>query len=309
MRLSDFDTFNQVLALQNVISKFCTVVLSSFLLLLSAQTLASDVLESFPRAELVEETQSYDTEYRMVLSGLQRKHAVTSGEVERLISGDVTRQVWQLSVNHEVDQILEHFLEQWQGAQILYRCSGLDCGSSNFWANTIFKNAKLYGRDANQAYVVAMLPGSPNKIYVLYAVQRSKNKLYFNLDEVLTTDALRNQKIEAKALTAALEKPEGWLPGFIVKEGRLDEDASSVLLGTLKNLDNNLKRRLYLVVHCFESNTMADNLSCSNRLAQQLRTATYKDIEIPVFGNGALTLPVGKDLKPQLRFILWPGRQ
>lgn len=309
MRLSVFDAFNQVFSRQKFFGGFYTAVLASSMLLFSANSWASDSIESFPRAELVEETQSYNTEYRLVLSGLQRKQAVTSGEIERLISGDVKRQVWQLSVNHEVDQILEHFLDQWQGAQILYRCSGLDCGSSNFWANTIFENAKLYGRDANQAYVVAMLPGSPNTIHVLYAVQRSKHKLYFNLDQVITHDALRNQKVESKVLTAALEKPEGWLPGFIVKEGRLDEDGSAVLLKTLQNLDNNVKRRLHLVVHCYESNTMADNITCSNRLADQLRTATSKDLEIPVFGHGALTLPVGKDLKPQLRFILWPVRQ
>jgi hypothetical protein len=81
------------------------------------------------------------------------------------------------------------------------------------------------------------------------------------------------------------------------------------LIDTLKNLDINIKRRLNLVVHCFGSNSMSKNLSCSTRLSQELRLAIYQDFEIPVFGNGALTLPVGNNLKPQLRFVLWPRHQ
>ena len=267
------------------------------------------IMEAFPRAELMDESQLSNTEYRLVLSGLKRKRATTSGEVERLITGNVDRQFWQISTNHEVEQILEHFLSQWQGAQIMYRCSGLDCGSSNFWANDIFNNAKLYGRDAQQAYVVAMIPGNPNRIYVLYAVQRSKQKLYFNLDQITSSDALTDNNVARQNLMASLQKEAGWLEGLNTVDGRIDEQQSEILLSTLKNLDVTIKRRLYLVVHCYQANNMADNFACSTRLAQQLRAAIYQDFEVPVFGHGALTLPPGKDLKPQLRFMLWPRHQ
>jgi hypothetical protein len=271
----------------------------------------SEIMKAFPRAELIEETQVNYTEYRLVLSGLQRKLAVTSGEVERLIAGEVNRQFWQISTNHEVKQILDYFLSTWQGqgAQILYRCSGLDCGSSNFWANGIFSNAKLYGRDSDQGYVVAMIPGDPNRIYVLYAVERSKNKLYFNLDQITSSDALTDNKVERQNIIASLQKESGWLEGLNTVDGLIDKQKSDILLSTLKNLDATIKRRLYLVVHCYQANNMADNFACSTRLAQQLRAAIYKDFEIPVFGHGASTLPPGKELKPQLRFVLWPRHQ
>lgn len=263
----------------------------------------------FPRAELVQETQVKNSEYRLVLSELKRQQATTSGEVERLISGDMMRQFWQLSVNHEVEQVLDHYLTQWKDARVMYRCSGLDCGSSNFWANKIFKNAKLYGRDANQAYLVAMIPGSPNRIYVLYAVQRSKQKLYFNLDEIISSDALTGEEVQRRQLMTSLQQEAGWLEGLHVTDGRIDEKQSDVLLNTLKNLDSSIKRRLYLVVHCYQANNMADNFACSTRLAQQIRAAIYDDFEIQVFGHGALTLPPGDELKPQLRFMLWPRQQ
>lgn len=276
---------------------------------ISTQAQASNITttEVFPRAELLEESDFSNIEYRLVISGLKRKRAETSGEVERLIKGEINRQFWQISTNHDVDQVMEYFLKQWNDEEIIYRCKGLDCGSSNFWANSIFENAKLYGRDANQAYVVAKIAGDPTKIYVLYAVQRSKNKLYFNLDQITTTDSISGKKIESQELLMALKKDSGWLNGFSVVDGRIDEKASAVLLDTLKNLDVTLKRRLNLIVHCYHANSMSENLSCSNRLAQQLRAAVYQNIEIPVFGQGALTLPVGNNLTPQVRFILWPS--
>jgi hypothetical protein len=287
---------------------FLSLLSLNFLGSASVQAASIEALElvDFPRAELVEESISKDSEYRLVLSELKRKEAKTSGEIERLINGDVTRQFWQLSVNHEVEQVLEHFLSQWEDAQVMYRCSGLDCGSSNFWANKIFMNAKLYGRDANQAYVVAMVPGKINRIFVLYAVQRSKQKLYFNLDEITTSDAVTEEDVERQQLIDALQQESGWLSGMVSVDGRIDEKQSSVLINTLKNLDGSIKRRLYLVVHCYQANNMADNFACSNRLAQQLRAAIYENYEIQVFGHGALTLPGDDDLKPQLRFMLWP---
>jgi len=287
--------------LTKLVLSTCLVTLS---LVMNVQ--AADKVADFPRAELVTESQTKNREYRLVLSELKRQQAITSGEVERLINGDVKRQFWQLSVNHELSQVIDHFLNQWQGAQILYRCSGLDCGSSNFWANKIFANAKLYGRDANQAYVAVRMPGKANRIYVLYVVQRSKQKLYFNLDEIRTNDAVTDEEVQRQQLMMTLQQEAGWLQGFHVLDGRIDEQRASVLLDTLKGLDASIKRRLYLVVHCYQANNMADNFACSTRLAQQLRAEIYQGFEIPVFGHGALTLPPSDNLKPQLRFMLWP---
>jgi hypothetical protein len=289
---------------KQVVSFFLFVVCS---LLSVFFTPAVSATEVFPRAVLVE-TETFDnTEYRLVLSSLQHRKAVTSGEVERLISADVKRTFWQLSSNHNVPQIMAHYLNQWDG-EVLYQCGGLDCGSSNFWANKIFNNAKLYGRDINQAYAVVTDSKKKNKTYVLYAIQRSKETIYFNIDEVDSSDAIENDEVARQSIKTSIAKGAGWLPGFHTIDGRVDEKASAVLIETLKSLDSGIKRRLYLVVHCYHANNMADNFSCSTRLSQQLRAAIYDNFEIPVYGHGALTLPPGDDLSPQLRFMLWPKR-
>ncbi len=283
------------------------IMLVVFSLLPVVFTPTASAIEVFPRAVLVESKTFDNTEYRLVLSSLQHRKAVTSGEVERLINADVKRTFWQLSSNHDVPQIMSHYLNQWDG-EVLYQCDGLDCGSSNFWANKIFNNAKLYGRDTNQAYAVVTDSQHEDKVYVLYAIQRSKQTIYFNIDEIDSSDAIENEDVARQSIKTSIAKGAGWLPGFHTIDGRIDEKASAVLIETLKGLDSGIKRRLYLVVHCYEANNMADNFSCSTRLSQQLRAAIYDNFEIPVFGHGALTLPPADDLKPQLRFMLWPKR-
>ncbi len=47
--------------------------------------------------------------------------------------------------------------------QVLYQCRALDCGSNPFWANEIFRNARLGGREQNQFYRVALLKTLPSK--------------------------------------------------------------------------------------------------------------------------------------------------
>ena len=287
-------------------SFFCLAVVCSLSYSLSAQA-----LEPLSRAELLEEQSSRDVEYRLVLSELKRIEARTVGENERFVNGDLKRQLWQLSSSHELSDVIQHYRQQLGDVQTLYQCSALDCGSSNFWANKIFMNAKLYGRDAKQDYAVLLeqadKPGSSHTLYVIYAVQRSKQTTYFNIDVIKTKDPVTDDEVARQQILATLQTEAGWLPGMMISDGRLDEDASQVLLNTVRGLDPSVKRRLYLIVHCYQANNMADNFACSTRIAQQLRAAIYAgSYEIPVYGHGALTLSPGDDLKPHLRFMLWP---
>jgi len=297
MQLSAMSSHKQVM-------RFILILTISVFSALSPTTALGN--EAFPRAVLEQTEVLEDAEYRLILSGLKNRATVISGKVERLINADVKRELWQLSSNHNIKQVMDHYLSQWAAGEVLYQCSGLDCGSSNFWANKIFNNSKLYGRDINQSYAVVIDPKEKTKIYVLYAIQRSKQTIYFNLDEVDSSDAVEDDAVEKQKITTALSKESGWLPGLHTIDGRIDEQESDILIETLRDLDAGIKRRLYLVVHCYQANNMADNFACSTRLSQQLRAAIYDDFEIPVYGHGALTLPPSSELKPQLRFMLWP---
>ncbi|MBK1871690.1 DUF4892 domain-containing protein [Marinobacter sp. 1-3A] len=65
--------------------------------------------------------------------------------------------LYQISRDANRREALEHYLGQLnqRGAQILFECSGIRCGRSNVWANQIFNQPVLYGRDGTQDYLVA----------------------------------------------------------------------------------------------------------------------------------------------------------
>lgn len=269
-------------------------------------------VEPYPQARLVDEKKQTEASYRLVLSGLKRNQAVTYGGQELRLKGDLWRRVWSLSGQVPFDELSDYYRKQFQGADVIYQCSDLDCGSSNFWANDIFDNARLVGREQNQFYLAARTKADKNgqtTVYVLYLVQRGTRQLMINLDEFTTHDDVSIEGSVQDQISQALNASSGWLPGFVTSGGRLDESKSSDLIRTLKTLTPALKSRLFLVVQCYDATHMADNIQCSERLAQQLRLATFDgQYELNIAGHGALTPAPDKQLTPALRFVFWPGR-
>ena len=287
---------------------------SSLMLLLAVMAFSARAItpEPFPQASLMDDKHQSTSGYRLILSGLKRNQAVTYANEELRLKADVWRRVWSVPEQVPFDELISHYNHQLAGSETLYQCRGLDCGSSNFWANEVFSNARLVGREQNQFYQVTReATGKPGetRLYVLYLVQRGSRQLMVNLDVVTTQEPVSLRASEREQITQAMAASSGWLPGFVVQDGRLDEEQSKVLIAELKALTPALKRRLYLVVHCYEASYMSDNLQCSERLAKQLRVATFDgSTELNITGQGALTLPADNNLKPALRFVFWPGR-
>lgn len=287
---------------------------SSLMMFMAVMPLAARAItpEPFPQASLMDDKHQSTSGYRLILSGLKRNQAVTYASEELRVKADVWRRVWSVPEQVPFDELINHYSQQLAGSETLYQCRGLDCGSSNFWANEIFSNARLVGREQNQFYQVsreATGKAGETRLYVLYLVQRGSRQLMVNLDVVTTQEPVSLKASEREQIIQAMTASSGWLPGFEVTDGQLDTEKSKVLLTELKNLSPALKRRLYLVVQCYEASYMSDNLQCSERLAKQLRVDTFDGgAELNITGQGALTLPPDNNLKPALRFVFWPGR-
>lgn len=269
-------------------------------------------LEGFPQAALQDDKTQEVTNYRLVLSGLKRNQATTFGELERRLDGNLWRRVWAVQDRVPLDTVIEHFTRQLADSTVLYQCRALDCGSNPFWANEIFGNARLGGREQNQFYSVTLREDATSKektVYVLYIIERGSKQVMVNLDVLTTTGAVKEQADMNTLIQQALISSQGWLPGLVTANGRIDEQQSGALIEYLKNLTPGMKRRLYLLVHCYDASHMSDNIQCSQRLAEQLRLATFDgQYELNIDGHGALTPAPDNRLQPALRFVFWPGR-
>lgn len=91
-------------------------------------------------------------------------------------------QLYEITRGANREEARDHYLRELQtlGAQILFECSGRNCGRSNVWANQIFGESRLYGRDTNQDYLVA---GSVDEngepwLTLVYTVTRGNRREY-----------------------------------------------------------------------------------------------------------------------------------
>ena len=112
------------------------------------------LIDRFPDSRISDLEFEPDSNYRLILGSLARtRGVVVPGESERL-RGDVTRIIYEISEEFNGEDVYQYFQEQIQdkGYDVLFSCTGRDCGSSVYWANDIFQNRVLYGPERNQYY-------------------------------------------------------------------------------------------------------------------------------------------------------------
>lgn len=90
--------------------------------------------------------------------------------------------LWAIDRDAARDEARAHYRDELQSldARVLFECDGRACGRSNVWANRIFGESKLYGRDENQDYLVAVHTDQQETVWltVLYTVTRGSQQEY-----------------------------------------------------------------------------------------------------------------------------------
>lgn len=146
------------------------------------------LLDRFPDSTLDEIEVVEDTNYRLVLGTLQRNREVIVPEDSQRHRGDVTKLTYQVAQGFDGNDVQAFFEQQIaeKGYEVLFTCSGRACGSSNYWANDIFRNRILYGPERNQHFTALRVPqeeGSPAYIS-LYVITRANRRTYAYLEVV-----------------------------------------------------------------------------------------------------------------------------
>jgi len=282
-----------------------TLRILSFLVFL-LPSLASAAPEPFPDSRVAETTTSTVHRYRLVLSELKRNQAETFGEKEVRLKGELTRTLYELPSGISLSEVAEYFRQQQGAERVLYQCQGIDCGSSNFWANEVFGIGRLVSRDKEQAYLATTTTmQGKNRLTVVYISMRGGRQPKVLVDELITADSLISGAVTENQVVTALSDTSGWLPGLNVLDGTLDVEASTPMLSAIRGLSDGVRARLHLMVHCYDGVRMGDTIDCAEGIAVKLRQQ-LPDVDIRA--QGALTPAPGSDRKPSLRFVFWPGR-
>jgi hypothetical protein len=104
---------------------------------------------------------------------------------ERL-SGTLLSHTWQIIDGMTSAQVMEdllHAVATGEGANLLFACRGRACGQGVQWANRVFREQVLYGREDLQRYrVYALQEGEHTYRLIAYSSARTADRQYLHVD-------------------------------------------------------------------------------------------------------------------------------
>lgn len=201
------------------------------------------VLPRAAHAEIVDYRDTANLERRYPQGEIRRISGQLRLERAVLAEGRLRALTYRLPDGHAPEEALAKARSALldQGAQLLYWCEGRECGSSNLWANAVFDNAKLYGSDEKQSYLLLRLAEpNANSLLALYGITRGNRRVYLQAEQLDASQPLASLLPTASTLLRQL-RTEGdlRLPHLQVSDAQWGE-----LLGRTLGLDITLRVRL-----------------------------------------------------------------
>ena len=100
------------------------------------------LVAGFADSVILERELQRDTNYRIILGALERVRGQVIPEDSKRLRGDVTKITYDVSQEFTGEDVYAFYQEQLtaKNYEMLYSCEGRECGSSNYWANDIFRN-------------------------------------------------------------------------------------------------------------------------------------------------------------------------
>lgn len=158
-----------------------------WVLMASLPVRAAGVLPPFPLATLETETRIESPAHRVLLSPVREVNDEIRSETVVRVPVQGTGELLRIAADSGRVDARAYYRQQLQqlGATVLYECEGRSCGRSNVWANQIFGQATLYGRDAQQDYLAAVVDQGERRLLVLvYTVTRGNLREYVWVEQL-----------------------------------------------------------------------------------------------------------------------------
>jgi hypothetical protein len=153
--------------------------------------------------ETLEKTDVLGEQYRLVLSAVNRMNNSLAIDESYVLKVEGERNLYLFAKQESVFDIFNARIAE-LGMPVLYQCEGSDCGSSNLWANSIFKESRLYTRDKLQHYWVGK---SGSDMVVLYCVQRGNKRNYCLEDRIQVLEGLPKKLMGEPSIDDYVELP------------------------------------------------------------------------------------------------------
>ena len=265
------------------LSKF-VFVLASLLILLSSQLVLSEGLEGanelvvkpYSHASLSSSDQLSSDDYLILISAPKRVNNQLRVEKELRANVSGLKETYRINDGHTTEQAFKHYLSQVKqlGAKIVYQCSSRDCGRSSSWAEGVYQDSKLYGKDATQFYFAAAVQSNGQRwLVTVYTVERGNRRVYahietLKLNKPIEGDGFQDLFSEQQLLTIFNYEFKNTI--------QLDVDSAGIKK-IIDQVEASPSSIVYIVGHMSQGyDSTADALKHSLNAAQQLSTVLQK---------------------------------
>lgn len=144
-------------------------------------------LDAFPHSRQVDREELEVIDHEIGLGALQKVRGRWRFEDSERLTGHLLRYTWQIVDGFRASEVLEEIEGKLEGAQLLFGCDGRSCGRGVEWANRVFEQRVLYGRDDQQRYRVYAPEGNGDYRLMLFSSARTADRQYLHA-ELLTLE-------------------------------------------------------------------------------------------------------------------------
>lgn len=271
-----------------------------FFLVASAN--AQDWQALLPDARVAHRVEQQVDNHVLALGQLRKENNQWHAEREHVVDGQLNRVAWQMPSDSRVTDVhdkLHNMLLQ-RGALPLFLCSGLDCGSSNAWANEYFNIKELYGLDQHQYYGVWEWQTEQGELFYIntYVVQRGNQRVYVHIDQIHASPEEKGSVAPAPETLAQSLQEQGYftLTGIEwAADGiRMEDEHLQALVNALQR---NPRLKIRLVGHFYGEGDREGNhfeqqrrrsLQAAEQVQKKLVEAGIKENRISAHGVGSL---------------------
>ncbi len=144
-------------------------------------------LDSYPHAVSVTQFEGEVQDHEIGLGAIRKVSGAWKFKTSERLSGVLKRNTWQIVdgfTSQEILAELEAALEHEGDSELLFACEGRSCGQGVQWANRVFGERVLYGREEMQRYRVYDLKGAATYRVLLYSSARTADRQYLHMESL-----------------------------------------------------------------------------------------------------------------------------
>lgn len=110
--------------------------------------------DAYPHAQALKSSAAPVVDYEIGLGAMQKSRGAWRFKHSERQSGELQRYTWQIIDGFTSSEILQELESSLSPEELIFSCDGRSCGQGVQWANRVFQERLLYGRDDLQQYRV-----------------------------------------------------------------------------------------------------------------------------------------------------------